>query len=162
MSQSFSDRFQKGRWFGFSGALSGLFLCLAATPAPAAAETYDECVKRHCEANDGYVFCGNVCGLRSYPSAPSAPRAPLLYGAIAVDGRTLITGFGKDFGSRAEANRRALAMCRRAGGSHGGCRIVVSRNNSCLALSTSRGSMAAQNTWGYALSLIHISEPTRH
>ena len=107
------------------------------------------------EHNDS---CQRICmsdrsrlALPPEPMRPM-PRPPTLYGAIAVDARSLITGFGRDAGSRAEAERRAIALCRRGGGTASGCQIAVWAHNSCLALATSRGAPGRDNVWGYAYS----------
>ncbi len=107
------------------------------------------------ENNDS---CQRICLMdRERLSAPPEPMRPMppvptLYGAIAVEARSLITGIGRDAGSRAEAERRALALCRRGGGSASGCQIAVWAHNSCLALTTSREPPGEVNVWGYAYS----------
>lgn len=117
-------------------------------PRPAlASETYDECVRRECAAQSGYVFCGNTCRHGNASPVPY-PTPPVLFGAIAVETRSLISGTARGYPTLADAERRAIAMCRRGGGSADGCKIVVSGHNVCLALATSRGSGGRGNTWG--------------
>lgn len=107
------------------------------------------------ENNDS---CQRIClsdrsrlALPPVPMRPM-PRPPTLYGAIAVETRSLITGFGRGAASRADAERRALALCRRGGGTASGCQIAVWAHNSCLALTTSREPPGQANVWGYAYS----------
>ncbi|MBG0807948.1 DUF4189 domain-containing protein [Methylosinus sp. H3A] len=107
--------------------------------------------------NNGSCYWACMASRQSYDNAPSStlspsPGPPTLFGAIAVETGTLITGFAKDYSSRADAERRAIAMCRRAGGSAAGCKIAVWGHNSCLALATSPASGGGRNSWGYAWS----------
>lgn len=120
---------------------------VALTPQPVmASQTYDECVRQACSLND-YIGCGMNCRQGNARPAPG-PAIPILYGAIAVETRTLITGAAKGYASRADAERRAIAICRRGGGSANGCRVVESGHNICLALATSVGSGGQGNSWG--------------
>lgn len=145
----------------FTSWVQALWLSLAvglATPAIGRADEIGDaglCREQCGEHNDS---CQRICmsdrsrlALPPEPMRPM-PRPPTLYGAIAVDARSLITGFGRDAGSRAEAERRALALCRRGGGTASGCQIAIWAHNSCLALATSRGAPGQDNVWGYANS----------
>jgi hypothetical protein len=116
----------------------------------------DQCTN---DSNGNFESCHRMCMSQQqlYDTAPneptrSLPPVPVLYGAIAVETSTLITGYAKDYSSRVGAERRAVAMCRRAGGSATGCKIAVWGHNSCLALATSKASNGGANTWGYAWS----------
>ena len=116
---------------------------------------YQECIRQLCTSyglDEG--GCVQSCVSDLHGPNKTIPRAPVpvLYGAIAVETRTLITGYAKDYSSRADAERRAIAMCRRAGGLASGCRIAVWGHNSCLALSSSRASNGGANKWAYAWS----------
>lgn len=141
---------------------AAIAICLIAShsaradPAGNSAVCNDQCTY---DSNGSYESCHRMCMSQRelYDNAPSEPMRPMprprtLFGAIAVETRTLITGYAKDYLSRADAERRAIAMCRRAGGLATGCKIAVWGHNSCLALSTSRASNGGPNTWGYAWS----------
>lgn len=150
-----------GRWRSWSarGIISqiALILGMAAMPQPAGAGEleYQDCIRRYCTSyGKAEGDCVQLCVPDLHGPNKTIPRAPVrvLYGAIAVETRTLITGYAKDYSSRADAERRAIAMCRRAGGLASGCRIAVWGHNSCLALSTSQASNGGANTWGYARS----------
>ena len=112
-----------------------------------AAQTYDECVRHDCAMGD-YIGCGQNCR-QPGSRLGTVPPPPTLYGAIAVETRTLVTGAAKGRASRADAERQAMAMCRRGGGSASGCTIAVSGHNVCLALATSREAGGKTNRWGY-------------
>lgn len=123
----------------------------AADPNGDAGVCTDQCTK---DSNGSFESCHRICmSERSiYNNAPNEPmrpmpRPPTLYGAIAVDLDSLIPGYGKDYPSRADAERRAIAMCRRAGGAAGRCKVVIWGHNRCLALTTSVTSKS-----GYAMS----------
>lgn len=128
-------------------------LTLLSMPGPTQADqTYDECVRQACALND-YIGCGSNCSMRGPSSAPNRlPPVPQLFGAIAVETRTLSIGFAKGETSRAGAERQALAGCRQAGGSMKGCEIVVWGHNLCFALATSHEPVGRENVWGYATS----------
>jgi Domain of unknown function (DUF4189) len=127
--------------FALANAAVGL------TPQPAlAGQTYDECVRQACSLND-YIGCGMNCRQGNARPAPSL-AVPILYGAIVLETSTLITGAAKGYATSADAERRAIAMCRRSGGSANGCRVVELGHNVCLALATSRGSGGQGNSWG--------------
>lgn len=135
------------------GALWVAASMLLGIPGPSRAdETYDECVRRACALND-YIGCGSTCGLRGRGSTPDRlPPVPRLFGAIAVETRTLSTGYSKGQASRPDAEREALAQCRQAGGSASGCEIAVWGHNLCFALATSREPAGRDHVWGYATS----------
>ena len=146
----------------FAGWVRALCLSLAlglADPTLGRADQIGDatlCREQCGEHNDS---CQRICmsdRSRLYGSSPETmrpmPPPPTLYGAIAVETGSLITGFGRDARSRAEAERRATAICRRGGGTASGCQIAVWAHNSCLALATSRGSPGQDNVWGYAYS----------
>lgn len=151
----------QGRWRSWSarGVLSLIASMLAYATMPESARAgefeYQECIRQLCTSyglDEG--GCVQSCVSDLHGPNKTIPRAPVpvLYGAIAVETRTLITGYAKDYSSRADAERRAIAMCRRAGGLASGCRIAVWGHNSCLTLSTSRASNGGANKWGYAWS----------
>jgi serine/threonine-protein kinase len=151
----------QARWRSWSArgiiSLIALILGMAAMPQPADAGEleYQDCIRRYCTSygRDEHG-CVNLCVSELHGPNKTRPQTPVpvLYGAIAVETRTLITGYAKDYSSRADAERRAIAMCRRAGGLASGCRIAVWGHNSCLALSTSRASNGGANKWAYAWS----------
>ena len=97
------------------------------------------------------MTCSSLHG-SSTPPVNRLPPIPILYGAIAVDSQTLLFGVAKGAASRADAERRALTLCRRAGGTASGCEIAAWGHNVCLALATSREADARGNTWGAAHS----------
>jgi hypothetical protein len=137
-------------------ALLALAPPAAADPAGDSGVCTDQCTR---DSNGNYESCHRLCmsERRLYDNSTQEPmrpmpRPPTLYGAIALDSRALITGAGKDYPTRADAERRAVAMCRRAGGSAAGCKVVVWGHNSCLALATSRTANGKGSSWGYAWS----------
>ncbi len=151
----------QGSWRSWSarGVLSLIALLLAYATMPESTRAgeleYQDCIRRLCTSyglDEGR--CVQTCVAELQGPNKTIPRAPVpvLYGAIAVETRTLITGFGKDYASRADAECRAIAMCRRAGGLASGCKIAVWGHNICLALSTSRASSGGANKWGGAWS----------
>lgn len=107
--------------------------------------------------NNGSCYWMCMSNRRLYDNAPNEsmrpmPRPPTLYGAIAVETATLISGYAKGAASKAAAETQALSQCYKAGGSVSGCKIVVSTHNSCLALATSGLAGHQNNSWGYAWS----------
>ena len=72
-------------------------------------------------------------------------RAPDRFGAIAYDAQTKAIGFSTDYGTRAEADQRALSECR---SSRKGCVVVVRFTDGCAALASDRKS----RTWGWGRS----------
>jgi serine/threonine-protein kinase len=151
----------QGRWRSWSArgivSLIALILGIAAMPqsADAGELEYQDCIRRYCTSyGKDEHGCVNLCVPELHGPNTTRPQAPVpvLYGAIAVETRTLITGYAKDYSSRADAERRALAMCRRAGGLASGCKIAVWGRNSCLALSTSQANNGGANIWAYAWS----------
>ncbi len=148
----------QGRWRSWSArgvlSLSALMLAYATMPESARAGEleYQECIRRYCTSygmDEGGCVQLCVSELHGPNKTMVLPPVPVLYGAIAVETRTLITGYAKDASSRADAERRAIAMCRRAGGSASGCTIAGWGHNRCLALSTSQASNGGANSWGY-------------
>lgn len=143
-------------------ALRALLVGLALVLSPGGAVRADP-------VSDG-IICREECGAsgscmsvcmkdRERLSAPETlqpmrpmPPAPTLYSAIALDPTNLAVGSSRGYPARTDAERRAVAICRRAGGSAPGCRVLVSRNNACLALATSREGPGKRNIWGYAWS----------
>jgi len=116
---------------------------------------YQECIRQLCTSYGMAEYdCVQSClkDLNGPAKTMSLQPVPVLYGAIAIEDRTLITGFAKGEASRADAERQALAKCRSAGGSQAGCKIAVWGHNTCLALATSQASNGAGNSWGYAWS----------
>lgn len=151
----------QGRWQSWSlrSALLLIALMLAFSAMPQAARAgeleYQECIRQLCTSygKDEYS-CVETCVSELHGPSKTIPQAPvpILYGAIAVETRTLITGYAKGYSSRAGAEGRAIAMCRRAGGLAAGCKVAVWGHNTCLALATSRASSGGANSWGYAWS----------
>ncbi len=142
--------------------LAALLLGLAVATAAGADPNGDRAVcNDQCTTNSNGNFdsCVRMCMTNQEiynteiqtPMRPM-PRPPTLFGAIAVETATLITGMARDYASRDGAERRAIAMCRRAGGSAAGCKLVTVKNNACIALATSRGTGGKANRWGYATS----------
>lgn len=116
----------------------------------------DQCTR---DSNGNFESCHRMCMSQRelYNNTPNEPmrpmpRLPTLYGAIATDSGTLATGYGKDYPTRADAERRAIALCRRAGGSAAGCKVAIWGHNRCLALASSRSNKPADNVWGYSWS----------
>lgn len=141
------------------GVLSMISLMLACVLMPESARAgeleYQDCIRHHCTSyGKSEHDCVDLCLGDLHGAGKSIPQAsiPVLYGAIAVDGGTLITGQAKGESSRADAERQALAKCRSAGGSASGCKIAVWGHNTCLALSTSRATKGGRNRWAYAWS----------
>ncbi len=107
--------------------------------------------------NNGSCYSACMASRQSFDGAPGSglrpmPPVPTLYGAIAVESKSLITGFAKDAKTRADAEKRAIEVCRRAGGTASGCQVVVWGHNTCLALATSRTGKGGESSWGYAWS----------
>lgn len=138
-------------------SLIGLMLAYSTIPKSARAGEleYQDCIRQLCTSYGlSEHGCVQQCVSELHGPNKTIPQAaiPTLYGAIAVETKTLITGYAKGYSSRADAERRAIAMCRRNGGSASGCKIAVWGHNSCLALSTSQASNGGGNIWGYAWS----------
>lgn len=135
------------RWLSF--AL--LAAVVGSVPAFADQAAYDECFEG-CRAQGSLSACFYNCN--SYlerPGPPPPPPSDLLFGAIAFDERSLKSGYAKDASSREAAEAGAIAECRKVGGSREGCKILLSKRNSCMALAVSRaGSDGA--AWGWAYS----------
>lgn len=72
-------------------------------------------------------------------------RTPDRFGAIAYDAATKAVGFSTDYGTRAEADQRALSECR---SSRKGCAVVVRFTDGCAALAIDSKS----RTWGWGRS----------
>lgn len=138
-------------------SLMALMLVFSTMPDSARAGEleYQDCIRQLCTSYGlSEHSCVQTCVSELHGPNKTIPQAPvpILYGAIAVETRTLITGYAKGYSSRAGAEGRAIAMCRRAGGLASGCKIAVWGHNSCLALATSRASSGGANSWGYAWS----------
>jgi len=116
---------------------------------------YQDCIRQLC-TTFGFAedSCVQSCVHKLHGSGGGMTQAPVpvQYGAIAIEDKTLITGYAKDEASRAEAEREALANCRSAGGSASGCKVAVWGHNSCLALAASKASDGGENNWGFAWS----------
>ncbi len=139
--------------------LSLMALLLVCTQMPESARAgefeYQECIRQLCTSYGKAEYdCVQSClaDLNGPAKTMPLPPVPVLYGAIAIEDKTLITGFSKGQSSRADAEREALAKCRSAGGSKSGCKIAVWGHNSCLALATSQAGSGGGNRWGYAWS----------
>lgn len=126
---------------------------LTATQVAAAdQQQYQQCMD-DCRNTFGLTSCYVNCEIfLGRVDSPPLPSAPARFGAIAFDKDLYISGSAKDFASQASAETRALAMCRRSGGSATGCQIVVTGHNFCTALAASIGSKGAGRAWGYATS----------
>lgn len=136
-------------------ALGAMAVFLAALPAQAGELEYQHCVHELCSTyGQDNAICAQQClrHLNAPPPVNRLPPIPILYGAIAVNPQTLVSGMAKGAASRADAERRALALCHRASGIASGCEIAAWGHNVCLALATSRESNARDNTWGAAHS----------
>ncbi len=153
--------FAQTRWRLYWGrSASGLFallLAYVAIPMPVRAGEfeYQQCVQHYCTSyGKSENECVNLClpDLNGPNKTMPLTPVPTLYGAIAVETSTLASGYAKDQPSLADAERQALAMCRGAGGSNAGCKIVVSGHNFCAALSTGQTGNGGENRWGYAWS----------
>lgn len=132
--------------------LTAASLSLTAKPAGADELAYQNCMRQLCSSGQDQVICARSClkDLNDAPQYSPMPRPPTLWGAIALDQATLATGSAKDYPSRADAERRAIAICRRAGGSAQGCKVIRAQHNSCLALATSQAK--GGTAWGEAYS----------
>lgn len=152
---------QQGGWRSWSAqsVVTLIALMLAFSTIPQAVRAgeleYQECIRQLCTSygKDEYS-CVETCVSELHGPSKTIPQAPvpILYGAIAVETGSLITGYAKGYSSRAAAESRAIAMCRRAGGLASGCKIAVWGHNSCLALATSRANKGGENSLGYAWS----------
>lgn len=152
-SNSGTDIKQRAGAGGVFALLVGILVVFSTGSAARAGELeYQICMRRVCE-NSNYVFCSSAClgELNGKPNNAPLPPIPTLWGAVAVDSVTLATGFAKGSISREDAERRALADCRRANGTATGCKVVAARHNSCIALATSRGG-GGEDMWGNAWS----------
>jgi hypothetical protein len=140
----------RGCWtvLGILAMVAMTWAIISPQAASAGELEYQICVRRLCSNGQDQVICARACleDLNGPPKYAPLPPIPTLWGAIALDEGTLATGFGKDYPSRADAERRALALCRRAGGSAAGCKVIEAQHNSCIALATSR----SENAWGEA------------
>jgi hypothetical protein len=137
--------------------LLALALMCATMPEPARAGEleYQNCLRQLCtsygkDENECVQSC--LRDLNGPDQTMPLPPVPRLFGAIALDGNTFGAGFGKGFTTLAAAEKRALAICRRDGGSAKGCRIVESGHNVCLALVTSKTPAGKGISWGSAHS----------
>lgn len=136
-------------------ALGAMSVFLAALPTQAGELEYQDCVRQLCSTYGiDKAICAQSClqHLNGPPPVNRLPPIPILYGAIAVDSQTLLFGMAKGAASRADAERHALTLCRRAGGTASGCEIAAWGHNVCLALATSREAGARDNAWGAAHS----------
>ena len=126
------------------------FLCLSSSAIADRVE-YDECMDR-CRRDYGSDACYYNCNVfMDRPGPPPPPASDLLFGAIALDAQTLKSGYAKDALSREDAEARAVAECRKVGGSADGCKVILWRHNSCMALVMSREGSKGPS-WGYAYS----------
>ncbi len=116
---------QQGGWRSWSAqsVVTLIALMLAFSTIPQAVRAgeleYQECIRQLCTSygKDEYS-CVETCVSELHGPSKTIPQAPvpILYGAIAVETGSLITGYAKGYSSRAAAESRAIAMCRRAGG----------------------------------------------
>ena len=140
-----------------AAALYGLaFTLLAATgQVQAGIEDYQLCSQKcnfsALDSRDQELCIQSSCSGLLGPETPSVnrlPPIPTLYGAIAVDLKTLASGSAKGMASAATAKQRALAECQRASGRKSDCKIAIHGHNVCLALATSREVDGRGNVWG--------------
>ena len=123
----------------------------SAVPAYADRWEYLECFDR-CKAMGSQNSCFANCDpYMSRPGPPPLPTSAFPYGAIALDDDVLRFGYAKNEPSREAAEAHATAECRRAGGSADGCKVIIWRHNSCVALATSQEGSQGK-TWGYSYS----------
>ena len=116
---------------------------------------YQNCLRRLCSSygkDESECVQSCLADLNGPTQSIPLPPIPILYGAIAVDKDTLIPGSAKNARTKAAAERQALDMCRRGGGSASGCQIIESGHNVCLALATSHDKSGKAVSWGSAWS----------
>jgi hypothetical protein len=127
--------------------VAALCLALAAAAPRAWADCYESC-QGSCKDMSGHIndACVSTCS-RAYCSGSgnSGGGGSRPYGSIAFALGNGAEGISWGKGSKAEADRSALATCSRYGA---GCRIVYQYWNTCAALSVARGAQHYAATTG--------------
>lgn len=118
----------KHRWILVAGV--GVIFGLAAQAAPARADCVADCQSAtYC---DSQMNASGECSRRLNDCYLSECKRPSRsYGAIAYGAQSTAAGWAFDFGTAADAHRRALSNCTRHGDD---CKVVVSFSNSCAAV----------------------------
>ncbi len=112
------------RWI-LASAL-GLVFGLDMPAAPARANCFESC-QRSCTDLSGHISDGCVDTCNRF----TCDKAVRPYGAIAYGAQSTAAGWSYDYGTKGDADRRALSDCEKRGND---CKIVVSFSDSCAAV----------------------------